>query len=226
MTIWQEVVPTEGTPAESYLRTHCRLEIPNGISGHVLRFHRACSSAEAPIRAWSPWRAMLRPTPIRPFIALRSGWTARRSRSTATARFSLGSTNYGAVKLIDDAAVAANRNALGAAKGVQNMHALFVVIQRASGASCVRRSRRAHCIENAPSRCRDRPNGRHRQAESAQPTSAPGSVFDAVELRAAEIGTELQARLLRLGRQPVMGFAVAQPILLGLDAPLSQGMTC
>ena len=42
MAIWQEGVPIEGTPVEQYLRTHRKLDIPDGVSGSVLRYHPAC----------------------------------------------------------------------------------------------------------------------------------------------------------------------------------------
>jgi putative DNA primase/helicase len=41
-SIWQEAVPIEGTLAEVYLRTHRRLDVPNNVSGSVLRFHGRC----------------------------------------------------------------------------------------------------------------------------------------------------------------------------------------
>jgi phage/plasmid primase-like uncharacterized protein len=42
MEIWREAVPIEGTPAEAYLRIHRRLDLPEGVSGPVLRFHPRC----------------------------------------------------------------------------------------------------------------------------------------------------------------------------------------
>jgi Toprim domain len=40
--IWREAVAIEDTPAEVYLRKTRRLDIPEGTSGRVLRFHGAC----------------------------------------------------------------------------------------------------------------------------------------------------------------------------------------
>jgi hypothetical protein len=47
MTIWSEAVPIETTPAEVYLRIHRRVDLPDGASGPVLRFHSACSFGDA-----------------------------------------------------------------------------------------------------------------------------------------------------------------------------------
>jgi hypothetical protein len=42
MEIWSEATPIETTLAEVYLRIHRRLELPDGVSGTVFRFHPAC----------------------------------------------------------------------------------------------------------------------------------------------------------------------------------------
>jgi hypothetical protein len=43
--IWDEAVDPRGTLAETYLRQHRKLDLPNELAGTVLRFHGAC-----------PWR--------------------------------------------------------------------------------------------------------------------------------------------------------------------------
>jgi hypothetical protein len=47
MTIWSEAVPIETTPAEVYLRIHRGVDLPDGVSGPVLRFHSACPFGDA-----------------------------------------------------------------------------------------------------------------------------------------------------------------------------------
>ena len=42
MEIWSEATSIETAPAEVYLRSHRRLELPDGVSGKVFRFHPAC----------------------------------------------------------------------------------------------------------------------------------------------------------------------------------------
>jgi putative DNA primase/helicase len=42
MTIWSEAVRIEATPTEVYLRIHRRLDLPDELSGPVLRFHPRC----------------------------------------------------------------------------------------------------------------------------------------------------------------------------------------
>jgi putative DNA primase/helicase len=43
--IWREAVDPRGTPAETYLRQHRKLDLPDHVAGNVLRFHPRC-----------PWR--------------------------------------------------------------------------------------------------------------------------------------------------------------------------
>jgi phage/plasmid primase-like uncharacterized protein len=111
MKIWSEAVPIDGTLAEAYLaaryrRVHREFDLPNGVSGDVLRFHPAC-----------PWDTMTHPclialvrstTTDKPQAIIR---TALRTDGTAlkingkTARMALGPIGGGAIKLTDDAEV-------------------------------------------------------------------------------------------------------------------------
>jgi phage/plasmid primase-like uncharacterized protein len=106
-SIWQEATPTiEGTLVEVYLRVHRRLDLPDNISGSVLRFHGKCPFGTAHYacmvalvrnvisdRELSVHRTALRPdgSPLK--------------LDGRTARLSLGLIGGGAIKISDTAAV-------------------------------------------------------------------------------------------------------------------------
>jgi phage/plasmid primase-like uncharacterized protein len=105
-SIWQEAVPIEGTPVEVYLRIHRRLDVPDNISGSVLRFHGRCpfGTAHCPCmvalvrnvindREQAVHRTALKPDGA----ALKLGGK--------TARLSLGPVGGGAIKISDNAEV-------------------------------------------------------------------------------------------------------------------------
>ncbi len=107
MTIWQEAVLIEGTPVEAYLRTYRKLDIPDGLSGDVLRFHPACPFGRGTTHPCMV--ALVRNVQTSDPQAIHR--TALHLDGTPvkiygrTARLALGSTKNGAVKLTDDADV-------------------------------------------------------------------------------------------------------------------------
>jgi hypothetical protein len=107
LRIWDAAVPIENTPAESYLRHHRKLDIPDGVSGPALRFHHACPFGPA---ATHPCLVALvrsifddKPQGIHR-TALNAGGGALKIDGK-TARLSLGPIKHGAIKLTGDADV-------------------------------------------------------------------------------------------------------------------------
>jgi hypothetical protein len=104
--IWEEAVLIEGTPADVYLRLHRHLDLPDGVSGRVLRFHPACPFGKG---TYPCMVALVRNIGTNAPQAIHR--TALHSDGTPvkidgkTARLALGSTRNGAVKLTDDAEV-------------------------------------------------------------------------------------------------------------------------
>jgi putative DNA primase/helicase len=106
MRIWHHAVPVEGTLAEVYLRVPRKLDISDGVSGPILRFHPACpfGSTTRPCMI-----ALVRSIATNEPVAIHR--TALNPDGTVmkvdgkTARLALGSTKNGAVKLTDDADV-------------------------------------------------------------------------------------------------------------------------
>jgi hypothetical protein len=104
--IWQDAVPIDGTPAETYLRAYRMLDIPDGVSGPVLRFHPACPFGRG---TYPCMVALVRDVMTDEYQAIHR--TALHLDGTpvkvegATARMALGSTKNGAIKLTDDADV-------------------------------------------------------------------------------------------------------------------------
>jgi hypothetical protein len=102
--IWLAAVPIDGTAAETYLRVYRMLDIPDGVSGPVLRFHPACPFGRG---AYPCMVALVRNVETDEIQAVHR--TALQLDGTpvrvdgATARMALGSTKNGAVKLTDDA---------------------------------------------------------------------------------------------------------------------------
>jgi hypothetical protein len=106
MKIWGEAMPIENTPVEVYLRTYRKLDIPDGISGSVLRYHPACPFGTATHLCMV---ALVQNIATNHHQAIHR--TALHLDGTPvkidgkTARLALGSTKDGAVKLTDDAEV-------------------------------------------------------------------------------------------------------------------------
>jgi putative DNA primase/helicase len=105
--IWHEAMPRiDNTPAEVYLRNHRKLDIPDGVSGHVLRYHPACPFGRG---TYPCMVALVRNIETNAHQAIHR--TALHLDGTPlkidgkTARKALGSTKNGAVKLTDDADV-------------------------------------------------------------------------------------------------------------------------
>jgi len=107
MTIWHDAVPRiEDTPVEVYLRAYRKLDIPDDVSGHVLRYHPACPFG---ITTHPCMVALVRNVETNDHQAIHR--TALNPDGTPlkiegkTGRLALGSTKNGAVKLTDDADV-------------------------------------------------------------------------------------------------------------------------
>jgi putative DNA primase/helicase len=108
MRIWHEAVPIENAPVEVYLRAYRKLDIPDGVSGPVLRYHAACPFG----RGTHPGTiALVRNIETNAHQAIHrtalnpDGIPVKISGKTG--RMALGSTGNGAVKFTDDADVAA-----------------------------------------------------------------------------------------------------------------------
>jgi putative DNA primase/helicase len=108
-SIWQEAASTiEGTLVEVYLRVHRRLDVPDNISGSVVRFHGKCPFGTAHY----PCMVAL----VRNVISDREQSVHRTALRLdgsplkldgRTARLSLGPTGGGAIKISDNAEVTA-----------------------------------------------------------------------------------------------------------------------
>lgn len=104
--IWHDAVPIEGTPAEVYLRAYRKLDIPDGVSGPVIRYHATCpfGSTTHPCMI-----AAVRNIETDGFQAVHR--TALNPDGTPlkidgkTARKALGLVGGGAIKLSEDAEV-------------------------------------------------------------------------------------------------------------------------
>jgi phage/plasmid primase-like uncharacterized protein len=107
MTIWSEAVPIENTLAKHYLRVARKLDVPDGVSGQVLRFHPDCPFGNARYPCMIALvRSIITDEPqaiVR--TALRTDGTALRIDGK-TARKALGPIGGGAIKLSDNAEVA------------------------------------------------------------------------------------------------------------------------
>jgi putative DNA primase/helicase len=105
LLIWSKATPIENTLAERYLRVHRKLDIPDGVSGRVLRFHPECPFGAAThpclvaqVRniATDEMQAIVR-------TALNPDGSALKVDGK-TARKALGSIGGGAIKVSDDIA--------------------------------------------------------------------------------------------------------------------------
>jgi CHC2 zinc finger/Toprim domain len=104
LDLWREAVPIEGTPAEMYLRGVRALQIPEGVSGSVLRFHPACifgHSVKHPCLL-----ALFRSIATNEPMAIVR--TALRADATKIDRKSLGPVRGAAIKLSADIVITSN----------------------------------------------------------------------------------------------------------------------
>jgi len=110
MKIWHEATPRiEDTPVEVYLRNYRKLDIPDGVSGHVLRYHPACPFGGG---SYPCMVALVRNITTDAFqaivrTALNPDGSPVKIDGKKTARLSLGPIGGGAIKISDDAEVAA-----------------------------------------------------------------------------------------------------------------------
>jgi hypothetical protein len=106
MAIWSQAVPIENTLADHYLRVARKLDIPDSVSGQVLRFHPDCSFGNAKYPCMIALvRSIITDEPqaiVR--TALRTDGTALKIDGK-TARKALGPIGGGAIKLSHNAEV-------------------------------------------------------------------------------------------------------------------------
>ncbi len=116
LSIWQQAGPIEETLAERYLLVHRKLDVPEGVSGRVLRFHPACPFGTATypclialVRSIIPNDPNKPETIDRPQGIVRTALLPDGSAlkiDGKTARKGRGLIGGGAIKLADNAEVA------------------------------------------------------------------------------------------------------------------------
>jgi hypothetical protein len=108
LRIWNESRDLTGTPAELYLRKTRGLELPDDVSGRVLRYHPACPFDGQRVPALVALFASLRVTnPDRwpdgePLAIHRTALTADGRKAFAESKKMLGPVGDGAIKLTAD----------------------------------------------------------------------------------------------------------------------------
>jgi hypothetical protein len=111
LRIWNESRDLKGTPAELYLRKTRGLELPDDVSGRVLRYHPACPFDSQKVPALVALFTSLRITsPDRwpdgePLAIHRTALTADGRKAFAESKKMLGPVDDGAIKLAADANV-------------------------------------------------------------------------------------------------------------------------